>query len=204
MSEAQRTGNSPISKPFFFTCRFSPIVVSLCLCYFATPLLLSAAIVFLLTVLELYFMKEHFATGFVGLRWYFSFADSHGCPFVAYWCRPLPYVASTADLNCFWVGLILPAVASVVVAAIFGYVSGPRWGAVGLVGAVANILNFVAFVKCHRAGSEQADSVAKSILLDTNISFQSAKEPPDDETDSNDDSLDGQEPKAANEEEEIV
>jgi hypothetical protein len=202
MSEAQRTGSSPISRPLFLTCRFSPVVIASCLWYFATPLLPSVVTVAVFTILELYFMKEYFATGSVGLRWYFSCADSRGCPFVAYWCRPLPYVASTADLNCFWVGLILPAVTSVVVAALFAYFSGPRWGAIGLLVALANILNFVAFIKCHRAGSEQADSVAKTILLDTNISFQSAKDPPDDQTASDDDSLDGEHPKAVKEEEE--
>ena len=31
-------------------------------------------------------------------------------------------------------------------------------------------------MKCHNAGKEQADSIARTLLLDKNVTFQAAKE----------------------------
>jgi hypothetical protein len=41
---------------------------------------------------------------------------------------------------------------------------------------VLNLINFSAFLKCYNTGREQADNVARTLLLDTNVTFQAAKD----------------------------
>jgi len=81
-------------------------------------------------------------------------------------------------------GVDIAIVASFLLSILLGYASGLRRIFPGLVVTASNLLSFIAFIKCYREGSEQADTLAKSILLDTNVSFQVARDPPDEPSES--------------------
>jgi hypothetical protein len=183
MSEVQRPASTTASPSLYFTCRASPLVLATCAAYFDPPFGPSSLLIILLALADLFLTKEHFAPELVGLRWYFSLAESAGFPFVVFFSRPLPFVASTSGSHAFWMGLIVATILSFALAALLLFLAGVKWGILSGCVAVANLLNFLAFLKCKSASSEEIDTLARSILLDTTaISFQAVNEV-DDEPD---------------------
>jgi hypothetical protein len=172
MSEAQRVVGTSLSKPVYISCRFAPFLFSLILCCFDAPLLSSSVCLLLATFSELFLTKEYFSPGLVGLRWYFSFADSHGFPFLAYYSRPLPYVVVPADSSVFWTGLSCPTVLWFLAVPILGFWRGIPWGAIETALSLLNLANVGAFLKCYNTGKDEADIVASNLLAGADVSFK--------------------------------
>jgi hypothetical protein len=188
MSEIQRSGSVHFSRPLYFAARLCPPTATFLLAYFDLHFPVSAVFLVILTIIEFRITNDHFAFGPIGLRWYFSFTDSHGFPFVVYTSKPLPFIAPASDSNAFWIGMIVPIVIGVIGGLVIVFLRGLEWWILVLGLAVGNALNFVAFLKCKNIGSEEADTAAKNILLDTaKVAFQAANDAAGDEGQSDED-----------------
>lgn len=179
MSESQRS--SAISKPALFACKTTPVLVSLVLATFNAPFVGSLALLGILTGVEIFVCKEYFGIGLVGLRWYFSQSEAPKFPHIVFYSRPLPYVASSLDSNAFWGILLFSVIAWTVVTFINMIWFAKKWIIIEIVFTIVNLLNLYAFLKCQSAGKEASNNVAKTLLLDTNESFQNV--PKDSESD---------------------
>lgn len=172
MSESQRPGSSAISKPAFFACKATPVMASLVLAAFDSPFIGSMLLLGILTGVEIFICKEYFGIGLVGLRWYFSKEEAGKFPFVVFYSRPLPYVASALDLNAFWGIMLFSAVSWSVCTILFMMWFEKKWVFMEAIFSIVNILNLFAFLKCQSTGKQESDNIAKTILLGTNESFQ--------------------------------
>lgn len=181
----------PISKSTFIILRIFPLILTFILSYFKVPIIISVLIISLSCIADLFFTKEYFGLGLVGLRYYRNKSESPNFPNFVYYSKPLPFVASTIDSNVFWLGLILSPAGWAISALFYAFFFGIQWFFICFVACLINLLNFSAFMKCHNAGKEQADSIARTLLLDKNVTFQAAKEEnelsPDTEESVNDD-----------------
>ena len=165
-----------VSKPLFVCFRAAPLVIAFLLAYLRFQIIPSALLTILACLVDLFFTKEYFGLGLVGLRWYRNKDEKHQFPNLVFYSKPLPFVASTIDSNIFWLGLLLSNVGWVLFTIFFGFIYGFFWALICIICAVLNFCNFSAFMNCHNAGKEQADSIARNLLLDKNVSFQAAKE----------------------------
>ncbi|OHT16548.1 hypothetical protein TRFO_13143 [Tritrichomonas foetus] len=177
MTENERSSLIPgTSKPSYIALRVIPLLSAFFLSYFHAPISISIIFVFIICFIDIYITKEHFGIGLVGLRWYRNKSESPKFPNIVYYSKPLPFVASTIDSNIFWLGLLLSPVGWIISAVFYCYFYGSRWLLICCGAAAINLMNFSAFMRCHNAGKEQADSIARTLLLDKNVSFQVAKE----------------------------
>ena len=175
MSESQRTG-PVLSKEAFVACAFTPVVLSALFSFLSAPWLGTFLLVGICAGLSIFLIKDHFGPRLVGLRWYFERAEGSTAPRLVFFARPLPYVAAPADVSFFWGTMIGVGGAWAAVAVLALMFMEAKWVFMDLVLAGAHAANFVAFMKCRDESREQADNVARTLLLDTNISFQQAKE----------------------------
>jgi hypothetical protein len=203
MSEAQRSANSPISKPLYVISELFPVVLVALLAFFECSASISGCVAVLAVIAEIAFTKDYFGMGLVGLRWYFSPTESPKFPYVVYFSRPLPYVVLPSDSNAFWAGLIISMLSWFALALICGYFCGFWWFVNQSIPSVLKFLNFTAFLRCYNTSRDEADALAKSILLDRNVSFQVSNDPVD-QSDSNKNEVGGKIEEEEEEEEPIM
>lgn len=165
-----------VSKTVYLAIRVTPLIAAYILSTMKTPIVISALITFILSFIDLFLTKEYFGPGLVGLRYYRNQSEVPRFPNIVYFSKPLPFVASSADSNVFWVGLLFSTVGWTILCFIYILFSRFMWFLISFLITVVNIMNFSAFMKCHNVGKEQADSIARNLLLDKNVSFQAAKE----------------------------
>lgn len=176
MPNNQISSSLGVSKPAFIFLRIFPLIITFILSYFRIPIIISTLLITISCIIDLFFTKEHFGLGLVGLRYYRNKSESPKFPNFVYYSKPLPFVASTIDSNIFWLGLILSPIGWAISSVFYAFLFGIDWFFICLLACILNLLNFSAFMKCHNAGKEQADSIARTLLLDKNVTFQTAKE----------------------------
>lgn len=165
-----------VSKPFFIVCHLLPIALGIIWCYIHCNPAIPLFVTVIIELVKLYYTKEYFGLGLVGLKWYFDKTEQPSFPHIVYYSRPLPFVPATFDSNLFWIMLLTSSITSIILTIVYFMVFGWRMRILAIIITVINFWNVSAFMKCHNAGKEQADSVARTLLLDTNVSFHPAKE----------------------------
>ena len=175
MSEAQRP-NVPVSKEVFIACKIVPIFISVFFTLFKAPWFGSFLLAGACTGLEIFLCKDYFAPRLVGLRWYFERVDGSLLPRLVFFARPLPYVAAPVDVNLFWSAMIGAEVLWTIITFLTVVFCDSRWIFMMVLFTSINFGSLIAFERCRDTSREQADNVARSLLLDTNISFQKAEE----------------------------
>lgn len=176
MPKNQISSSIAVSKSIFIFLRIFPLVITFILSYFRIPIIVSFLLISVSCSIDLFFTKEQFGLGLVGLRYYRNKSEAPNFPNFVYYSKPLPFVASTIDSNVFWLGLIISPIGWAISSVFNLFLFGFGWFLISFIACLLNLLNFSAFMKCHNAGKEQADSIARTLLLDTNVTFKAAKE----------------------------
>jgi hypothetical protein len=184
--DGKGAAESTSSPAFFIVLRLSPILASLILGMTNSSVALSALAVLVLGLLDFYLTKSHFGLGLVGLRWFVDRSESPNFPFLAYYSRPFPFVATTFDSNVFWVTLLLSAVLDALALVVLAAARGWRWGLISVALLFLTLLNISGFIRCHNIAKMTADKAARSLLLDTSVTFQAANEVVHSESESDD------------------
>jgi hypothetical protein len=176
ITEAHRPSEDTASGALFVVCRFAPIVVAVILGAFGCATGPAFLITLPLNLLDFCVTKSHFGLGLVGLKWYFDRTESPIFPFLVFYSRPFPFVASTGNSNLFWIGLLASAVADIVLALFFVVAGRIAFVVISVIMLFLALLNISGFVRCHNIAKSTAEKAARSLLLDQNVSFQAAKE----------------------------
>jgi hypothetical protein len=156
--------------------RFFPPVAAFIAAYVDLSLLITVPIVLFIAIIDFYLTKSRFGIGLVGLQWYFNRSEAPDFPFLVFYCRPFPFIAKTLDSNIFWVGFLISIILDIVLAIIFTATWRMDWMTVSFALLGITGINFSAFLHCHQIGKIQAGNAARSLLLDTSVAFQKAKE----------------------------
>ena len=175
---AKGFADSPVSSNVYVVMRLAPPVSFLVLGLTNREFLLSAVASILLVVADFYLTKNYFGMELVGLRWQVDPNEAPQFPFVVFDARPFPFVASTSDSNVFWLFLVISTVLDFVLFVVFAALGRGGWVLIAALATALCVVNISAFMRCHQMSRAQADSAARTLLLDTSVTmFQAAKDP---------------------------
>ncbi|OHT10911.1 hypothetical protein TRFO_19584 [Tritrichomonas foetus] len=171
--ESKGTGSS---IGLYLVTRFTPVILCFIFISIHFNFVFSAFILSILGLFDFLLTKNYFGIGLVGLKWYFSSSEAPKFPYIVFFSRPLPFVASTVDSNAFWLGLFVGSGSWIIAGAVGMFIGGTKWFILCIVLLVATLLNFWGFMKCHNLAKLKAEDAARNLLLDTTVTFQAANE----------------------------
>jgi hypothetical protein len=145
-------------------------------------------------ILDFLMTRNYFGLNLVGLKWYFDRSEAPDPPYIVFFSRPFPFVASTFDSNIFWVGLLVTCVIYLILAFALTPSKGLKWLFFCLFHLFLNLVNLWGFMKCHKLSKQLAENVARGLLLDASVAFQPAIEAPPSEDSESDGVSDGNAP----------
>jgi len=128
-----------------------------------------------LYLISFFAVRSYFGYHLVGLSWYFDFKNANSFPFIYYYSRPVPFVATTTNSNVFWLSLFGINIVSIVLSIISLFLGVIPWFITFLIVFILGIFNLSRFIKCHNVAKEKVDEIARSLLLDTG-DFQNVSE----------------------------
>lgn len=178
---------STVTANTFILLRLAPPILFLVLGLTGQSFILSAIAILLLILADFYLTKSCFGLELVGLRWQIDPTEAPQFPHVTFYSRPFPFVASTTDSNIFWLFLVTGTILYFTLFAVFAILGRLGWVLLSLFATALNVITITAFMRCHQVSRAQADSVARTLLLDTSVTmFQAAKEPTQESSSSSD------------------
>lgn len=160
---------------FLFT-HFLPVVLCFMLSILKFNFFLSFIAILIVEICDFLLTKNYFGYGLVGLIWYFNPSETSKFPYIVFYSRPLPFVASTINSNAFWLGLFINSGAWILVAMISAALNGFKWILLCILMLILTLINFWGFMKCHNFQQSKADDAIRTVLLDTTDAFQAANE----------------------------
>lgn len=160
----------------FLFVHFLPLTISFLFSIFNFNFFLSLIIVLITGIFDFILTKNYFGFGLVGLKWYFNPSEATNFPYIVFFSRPLPFVASTIDSNAFWLGLFINFGLWIFLTLISVAVNGFGWIVLCGIMFVLSLINFWGFMKCHNYQQSKADDAIRTVLLDTKDAFQAASE----------------------------
>ena len=160
----------------FLFVHFLPLIICFLFSIFNFNFFLSLIIVLITGIFDFILTKNYFGFGLVGLKWYFNPSEATNFPYIVFFSRPLPFVASTIDSNAFWLGLFINFGLWIFLTLISFAANGFGWIILCGIMFILSLINFWGFMKCHNYQQSKADDAIRTVLLDTKDAFQAANE----------------------------
>lgn len=127
----------------------------------------------LLVVLATYFTKNTFSWSLVGIKYYIDKNQQPTFPHIIYSSRPLPFVATLSNSNAFWLTLFFSNVIFILL--LFSSLFSSNYSKMLFIFVIefVNAANLQLLVVCHGRTKTASDAVARNLLLDPHVEFQS-------------------------------
>ena len=134
-------------------------------------------------MVEFWFTKNVSGLQLVGMRWSHEIGDN-GEPHLFFYVRPDPYVSEQQDSNAFYFGLVSASLVWFVFFTLSILFFKAISLAISLIIFSLEIFNLICFFKCSQISIQQADDIARDIILhDSNPSQNDISVPLSSETD---------------------
>lgn len=160
----------------FLFIHFLPLVLCFLLSILSFNFFLSFLLISAAGICDFILTKNYFGLGLVGLKWYLNPIEASRFPYIVYFARPLPFVASTINSNAFWLGLFINFGSWILLILISVVIGGLKWIFLCSMMFILSLINFWGFMKCHNFQQSKADDAIRTVLLDTTDAFQAANE----------------------------
>lgn len=116
---------------------------------------------------EFWLTKNKEGLELVGLRWSHEISEVGGEPKWIFYARPDPYVPDISKLRCFWTAMYALSIVWSIISLLSMLTPDFRWSDAFLafIATGAEYINLFCFLKCNQKSSEQADGIARNVML---------------------------------------
>lgn len=176
IKQEESSNSCSSSAGIFLFIHFLPIITCFLFSLMKFNFYLSFLIILILGIGDFILTRNYFGYGLVGLKWYFNPSEASNFPYIVFFSRPLPFVATTIDSNAFWLGLFINFAMWVLLVLLSAGINGFNWMLLCGIMLILSLFNFWGFMKCHNFQQSKADDAIRTVLLDTTDAFQAANE----------------------------
>ena len=152
------------SKHFFLLAKVLTLILFLISLIFNFQPYVTIILNFVIGIIDFWLCKNKFGLNLVGLQWYLDFGNG-GNPKWVFYSRPDPYIPDPGNVNIFW-GFLYAFTFLWFMLFILTLISKKYSGSFTCLLLFAlSIVNVLCFKRCEVVQSQQADEVARTIML---------------------------------------
>jgi len=130
--------------------------------------------IFLCHFLEFSMMKNFFGLELVGMKWYLDPLSES--TILQFYSKPPPFVPNFAESNLFWIGFFFSLIFWISFCTIYAFHLALYRLFLCSLGLIFQILNLLAFMRCHSLSQKESAKFTRDSLLVDSIKFALASE----------------------------